>query len=342
MSILFETSWDHFTTISQRFQTTLNSGGSGNGVSITGNGRTSNCLELTHGAASAGSYGVVRTLGSTVSELYFGFGLRLSFIPSQSALTIAALRDNGTAQMELQMGRDGILRLMRSTNVELANSGDFYIYPGFWYHYEWHSILHGSLGESEVRINGQEVLTFSGDTTATANNFINQVGTFIRSNNTSNTTMNARYDDIIVRDDGWSGDLGVRSYFPTGMGGTDQWSVVGATSDYEAVDESIPNSDTDYIAAETISSIDSFTYNDLTNETIHAVCPLMFAKKTDANPSEIAPIIIIGSTTYTGATFALTTSYEYVTDAFEVSPATGITWTITEFNSAEIGVKRTA
>jgi hypothetical protein len=341
--IQFQTGFDHYTTLNQRWNSV--SADTGNWIATiqpsVGRNSTS-AFRIQAGAAPSGQ--IRKTLPTALSTIYHAFAFKSSDTPAAgNPVIIAELLDVGTTQVDLRYQADGTLAVTRNGTVLGVTSGLSALLLNVFYHIEWKVVINNS-GSIAVRINEVEVLNVTGiDTQNTANSTASQVANGLTGGLVTGGFF--FFDDVAVRDDTWNGDVQVKAFFPIGTGFTNQWTPVNAATTREAVDETAPNSDTDYATASTVSFLSLWTYNTIpVTSTITAVIPLPFLKKTDAGTAKAKSVIRLSSTNYSGTEVAPSDSaYEYQPDINMTSPATGITWTVAEWNAPiEIGVTRTA
>ena len=334
--VQFQTSFDHYTTITHRFNSNT-----GNFAVTAAQGRNgTSCLRSN---TTAGSSRAAATLPTALTDIYFAFAWRTSTLPQAgTSVIVAEIRDAGTVQDNLILLSDGTLQVLRNGTTVLGTSSGFAAITNVYYHFEWYIRIHNTLGLVQIRVNNTERMNLTGqDTQATGNNTASEI--VLANTSATGIAGNTDFDDVVIRNDGWSGDKQVGAYFPTGTGFTDQWSAVGATFTYQTVDETAPNSDTDYAAASTVSYLSLWTYATMpTSSTIDAVIPLPFAKKTDPGTATFDSDVRLGGVNYPGASKAPSDgSYQYHPDILTTSPATGITWTVSEWNTPiEIGPER--
>lgn len=128
---------------------------------------------------------------------------------------------------------------------------------------------------------------------------------------------------------------------PSGAGSSTQWTP-SAGSNYQCVDDTPPNEDTDYVSAGSTGLIDLYAMGDLpvSPAAIKAVMVGMVARKDDAGPNEIRTKLKSGSTTQDGATRTLTTSYAGFADIYTTDPDTSNSWSESGVNAIEAGVER--
>jgi hypothetical protein len=77
----------------------------------------------------------------------------------------------------------------------------------------------------------------------------------------------------------------------------------------------------------------------MTSPTIKGVMHSINAKKDDAGSRNIKSLCKSSSTTSTGTSQALPSSYAYLTQVWETDPNTAAAWTETNLNAAEFGVE---
>ena len=343
--ITFQTSFDHYTTVTHRFNSLA--GTSPLGTIVTAAGRNSTkALRFTNAVAQGRA---VKTLPAPITDIYFAFAYRTSVLPAAALpRVIAEIRDAGVRQVGMILQSDGTL-IFRSggsgstDGVVLGTAIDFAALANVFYHIEWYVRISTSVGLLQVRVNEVEKLNLTGlDTQQTANNVVTEI--CLVAVDGTNATVNMDFDDVVVRDDDWNGDVEVLALLPTGIGATNNWTATGAATTREAVDEAAPNSDTDYMETATVNDLSLFTYPTIpiTSE-IRAVVPIPFAKKTDAGTAKIKSTVRHSGVNYDGAEKAPSdASYEYHPDILMVNPGTATAFTPADWNAIEVGVKRTA
>lgn len=337
MAILFQTGFDHYDSILTRFNTTTGSPG----FTFGSFGRNS-----TNGArviiTNTGTVIARRSLPSSINTIYYGFAYRTSVLPDadSQAVQIAAIEDSGTAQCTLHLLTNGKLQVRRGGTT--LGETSLALLAGVFYYIDWKLVIHSSAGSTIVRINESTSLTLTSvNTQNTANNTCNDIVMSVNYAGSVSSSRTHDFDDLVVRDDTFVGDVSVVSFFPTAVGFTNSWIATGAATTALATDEVIPNSDTDYASTSIVDDATLFTFDSLpTTSIIHGVCPLPFAKKTDIGTAQLASIIRHSSTTYTGATVSPSTDYLYLPETYITNPGTGVTFTVGDWNSIQVGVKR--
>lgn len=211
-----------------------------------------------------------------------------------------------------------------------------------WYYVELKFTINNTTGVVELKLNGASEIasTSSLNTRATANTRWN--GVQLSANNQA--TMN--FDDIYVLDsaaspnDTFLGPVQVVARYPDGNGNHADWTPNGG-SNMGAVSETFEDGDVTFNASATANDIDTFTMQDLpvASGTVAAVQQHTVAAQEGGAARTIAALFRIGSTDYVGASVGLSTSYQFLTQVWDVSPATSTAWTVSEVNGAESGYK---
>lgn len=234
---------------------------------------------------------------------------------------------------------------MRGT-TSLLGTTSFVLSLGVFYYIEIKVLISDTVGTFEIRVDGSSKLALtSQDTRATgAGTTANQIRLGEDASPVNSLTFT--YDDLYVCDGAGStnnnflGDCRVDAYLPNGAGNSTQLTP-SAGSNYQCVDDTTPNDDTDYVEHATVGNKDTYACGNMshTPSSIFGVQILANAKKDDAGARSLATVTRSGTTDFDGATAVLSTSYIYYSDIREVDPNTSAAWTKTNFDAAEFGVK---
>ena len=348
MGVIFQTSFDHYTLFTDRFNSAenFNSGTTSVTAGIGRNGTAGG--RITDSQASI----LRKTLPATYTDVYMAFAFRTSRLPAAAgSRTIAIMSDAGTTHMMMIMRSDGTIQVGRGTGASISPSNcvvlgtltGFAMLANTYYHFEWYVRLSDTVGLVQMRVNEIEKLNLTGqDTRNGASAIIDEIG--IGAAGEVTNTANNDFDDVVVRDDAFSGDVEIAAIFATGAGTTTQWTP-SAGSNYQNIDETAPNGDTDYNSNTVVNDLDTFPFQDIsTTATVHAVVSLIYAKKTDAGTSKIVSMVRSGGVNYASATEHAPSldAYEYAPTVYMTNPDTGVAWTAAGVNAAEFGYKRTA
>jgi hypothetical protein len=211
-----------------------------------------------------------------------------------------------------------------------------------WYLIEAHLKLGSSNGVVEVKMDGNLMLQYTGNTNPNSRSAITRV-TFA---NTMNVTF---WDDIAINDtsgsedNSWCGDGRIVLLKPNANGDTNQWTP-SSGNNYECVDEGFPaNDDTDYVTTDTTNQKDLYNLENWSlpsNSIIKRVWAIARAKKTSSDLASINIGLKTNSQEYWMAsdTPLITTYKNYYGNQYTKNPATSNDWTIDDINNLQVGI----
>lgn len=255
--------------------------------------------------------------------------------------------EGGTLHGQLFIDTAGNANLAHGNGSILAS-----YFPGLvantYYYWEIKYTPHDTAGAYEVRLNGNTIMSATNvDTRNGGTGVLNAIGM----NHQVNDIQRGRWDDIYICDtlggvnDDFLGDVRVEVILPSGNGNYSE--LVGQDADsvnnYLQVDEVQPDGDTTYVESPIVGAKDTYTYGNpaTSSGTVYGVQILPYAKKTDAGVRSIASMARLSGVDEDGPTKTLNTDYAYLSDIREEKPGGG-SWTITDVQDAEFGVKVTA
>lgn len=128
---------------------------------------------------------------------------------------------------------------------------------------------------------------------------------------------------------------------PNGAGASSQWTPTGAASNYQCVDEAVPNDDTDYVKATDAGLLDLYAMADIalpTDYGVVSVIPIALAKTMAPGPTLKFVAADGVSANLESAEKTPGTSYAYAWESMPLAPDGGI-WTEAKINAAQFGVK---
>lgn len=339
MALRFIDSFDHYATAHAGYKWQSNSG-----AFITTNGRNgTSCME-TGGGTSNNFWARIIDLQST---WIIGFAVQFSSI--YAGVAFLSVVESGVAtHVTLQLDASGHVQVTRGGTV--LGTGTTILLPGVYYYIELKTTIHDTTGVAAVKINGVTEISLTGQDTR--NGGSTGQADRIQWFGGGSVAGTFRVDDVYICDGTGSsptndflGDVRVQCLTPSGNGNSSQ--LVGndgnSTDNYLLVDEATPNSDTDYVESSTVGDKDTYAFSNLTPSTgtVFGVQPVLFAKKTDAGTRKVCSVARLSATEVDSADAVLTTSYLMFLDIREAKPGGG-TWSISDVNSAEFGVKVTA
>jgi hypothetical protein len=277
----------------------------------------------------------------------FGFAYYADTIYSGYDATYVGLRYTSTDQIGIVITGDGEVDVKRGgwsgTSIDKSATGVVQIDK--WCYIEFKATIDNSSGVYEARVNEVDVCSGSGaDTQQHAS--ISTGGTIYVYNRYSNMQMDDFYylntSGSIAND--FLGDIRVDAIYPDGAGNSSDFTP-SAGSNYECVDETQANDDTDYVSETSAGDHDTYSYGNLPSASgaVYGIQQHAYARKDDAGSRSIKTVCRSGTTDYPNSnTHILSDTYDYYTDILEQDPDTAAQWTISGVNSAEFGVEMEA
>jgi hypothetical protein len=275
------------------------------------------------------------------------FSLSLS-----NTVPVIHIRNSGTTLCSIVVDNNTYnVMLYKGTSTKLDESGAGFVSAGVPFHLEMKVVLDtGTSGSYEVRINGNVVFSGSGLATSASGTTWNEILLGQPANNWANSIMDV--DNLVVLDgtgtvnNDFIGECRVTYRTGTADGTNTGSTPSTGTSRYAMIDDTAPNSDTDYSALTASGQLDTFVMQDVPVSGVSTVLGFqtcIWAEKTDAGAGSIAPIVRTGGVDHEGTTTSLANgTYAYVINQYDVDPATSSRMSEADFNGAELGYKRTA
>lgn len=300
--------------------------------------------------ASAGS-SIDKTLPSQKTVVGVGMAIYFSSMPAATNPIIRYMDQSAGVQVVVWLMPTGAIRVTRDAvhtlNV-LAESEALALANGSWNHLEVRVAFSNSSGSVEVRVNETAVINEASlDTVATANAECSILRIYPNASN----AFGGRIDDFYIWDDqgvnnnDFIGDRRVITLSPSSNAATQQWSVTGAGSAYQAIDDTAPDGDTSYIeASDSVPVVSDFNLSDADASVgaIAAVQTVIMARRSDATSTSVEVSLVSNGDVDAGATHSVGDAYSYYSDVSELDPDTGAPWTRSALNAAVLRVRRTA
>jgi hypothetical protein len=317
---------------------------------ISSAGRTGNCFQYRCGGGAQFTLGRVFP---NAPELTVGLAHKIDYMPSSVRLGILQFTDGNTLQTWI--GFDNVGRLIAYANgVDIAFSAPGIVTGNTWIYLEVQvSFAPDNTGSVTVHVNGHETINTHGvRTTGTANASANQFQ--IMSGN--DLCGNSYFDDIYLNDgavtaadpnnNGFLGDQQVFVRFPEAPGQLTQWSIGGtspAATNWQSVSEAAPDDDATYVTTDTVGAIDLYKTASLPSSAQQVTAVQIVAlSRSDGGSVSVEPVVGNGSTHVAGAPTYQNASYGMAFQTYGQNPLTGSDWLPSDFETLEIGLKRSS
>jgi hypothetical protein len=193
-----------------------------------------------------------------------------------------------------------------------------------------------------VRVNETEIGLISNVVTSGTGSTI-ITGVLLGGHSPVNTTSDFRFDDLYIASN-FVGHRRVVTLHPTANGTTTQFQTSSVASNWQEVSATAFDGDAGYNFSNTYAALDKFAQEALPVSTtgIDAVKVTSVARRDAADVIKIANVVASGAASLTGASTALTSDYQYISTLLTADPATGVGWTTSAVNAAQIGYTVTA
>lgn len=225
-----------------------------------------------------------------------------------------------------------LIKVYRGT-TEIDSAANPYSFYYNWVVIEAKVTINDSTGIVQVKINGDLLIDFTGDTRNGGTiQEIDKIGLF---------STQCYYDDIVVRDDDWPGRGGIYVLSPNAGSTNENWTA-SAGNPEECVDE-LPVSYSDYIYTDgTVDNTEhlfGLTNLAITPSEINAVgvfCNIMSPEPTS---SYLRTLLKSGTTTDVGSSVGVDTSSIWISSFYAINPDDSAAWEKADIDALEIGVE---
>lgn len=353
---LFSDSMDGYAALADITTRWATKGSSGVSYNASGGRFGGGCIDLVATTSANIASGPIRTSfdAAGTARMSLGFSLKVSAPPS-SAFSFLVLYDyrGGTAFTDSQAFRinaNGTLGAYLYNSSTTQYSGVTNVCDGQWRWVEIDTFMTNGTGHIIIRVDGVIQVNYSGDTISGSSD-PNLLDRLIFS---GTNTITVSIDDLVVYDDiaGTTasdlrssvnfplGDKRMSLIKPDGAGSSTDFSA-SAGSNYQCVDETVSNSDTDYVQSTTVGHDDLYTFAALpvSPTSITGVAMTMVAKYTGTGGPDVKGKVKSSAATATDAARTLGPTYSPHRAFFARDPNTSAAWTESGVNAAEFGVE---
>lgn len=333
MALRWADSFDFWTTMPGTF-------------TIAGSGQSVGSGKLTLPIGAGPSYGEV-TLDSQATWIV---NIRANFNGIVADTPFLTFRDSGTAQCSLVIRSTGALAFYRGTSSAQVGSDSSPLVldnDTTYYDIEVKVTIHNTTGQVQVKVNGASVISTAADqnTRGGSNNSAN--GVLFGNVTDFGSAPTVKLQHAVIMDSTGSqmnnflGPVNVNLHDTTADGNYTTWAA-NTGNRYQAVDETNPNGDTDYVSAASVGDKVTFAMGNLPAgvTTVHSVFLWTDVKRDDATTRGYKALLrYSGADSNPNAEHTVGSSYAYFFDAFDVSPFSGgsTAWTTTEVDGVEAG-----
>lgn len=274
------------------------------------------------------------------SEAFFGLAFQAPGLPTVESMF--RFKDTGgTTRCSVQISSNGTISVVAGGFIASSSVG--VITTGSTWHYiECRYIAKSSAGQggiAQVRVDGVVVATIDGALFATTLGTSDDIRFFEFTDNGTNSPRYL-YDDLyLLNGDGTSnntylGDVRVTTMYPLANGTTNDFTSSTGGAQWTDVDETLMNSDTDYVESGLIGASEDYNNQNFSDKgvgvgTIFGVQSVNGVKRTDAGSLSYKNEMVISGIRYTDGLehVAQIGSYFIRTYIRDTDPSDSATWT---------------
>lgn len=341
--------------------------------SVVAEGRFGNCIKKASSSQSfTNGYLAVAPLTTRLSSWLAirpsgvcGFAVKVDDLRRLRSQTIVipdgrgeflAVMEGAICHVGVVLNPDGTFSLWRSrpgSDTDLLATSAEGLQSGAWAYVEFKWLIDAVTGNFQIRANGVEILNFTGNTQDSA--ALDSVGVWSAVHvlgvacESSAQPITLRMCDLYLADltsaapddvDDFLGDGTVSTIIPNGPGDMAGWSPTPAPN-WDAVnDRPAPDGDTTYVQGTAPGTADRYHFEDVPpGSEIKGVHLNILARKLTEGASTLAPTVNATLGPAQGVTSLI---YDrYLTQAWDLNPATGAKFTAAELNAAQFGMQKT-
>jgi hypothetical protein len=274
-------------------------------------------------------------LPGSYTGLAWGFAYRPSNLIASTL--IAQFMTSGSIVCSLFLLATGALQFVRgsTTGTNVLCTTAVVASVSNWTYIEMEFTQSATVGAVNIYCNG--ALAASATAVNTGATAINQLG--YAGTNSGFNAVTSDFDDSYVKNVATrNGECKVETLRPSSDAAV-QWTPNSGATNFSRVNEAASDGDTSYVSSATVGQTDLYGVGALGSSpaNIMAVQVTVIARKDDAASRQLATVNKSGTTTSTGATRALGSTYQTFSDIYETNPDTTSAWTPTTVNGLQVG-----
>ena len=278
---------------------------------------------------------------SSKSTLYYGFALKKvdAYAPSyQAADPLVSFNDESqVSQVKFYVNAANGIQVRQGDGTILGTTADGVIKEGKYHFIEVKITVSATVGVVEIKIDETQVLNLTSQDTKNGSDYLSHI--IFKS---IYNQIDVWIDDIYIYDADFLGNCHVKTFYPDADGNSSDFTRSTGSNDYECVDETPSNEDTDYISSDTLNHKSIFGITTGSLPTVKGIQLNNHCKLDEAGARKITPIIRSNSTDYQGTeSNALVEDYAFESEIFEDDPDDSGVWTQTKLEAAEFGLEIT-
>ncbi|MCK5432472.1 MAG: hypothetical protein KAJ03_06990, partial [Gammaproteobacteria bacterium] len=253
-------------------------------------------------------------------------------------------KEGSTDHLTMRVNASGKLELWRGAAVTLLETSVQTLFQDTYNYIEVRVKISNTVGEWEVRVNGEVYLKDVVGDKDTQSGGTSVVDSIQLGNTRQAITL---IDDVYICDTAGAqnntflGDIQVKTVVPDADGGHVAWTRSTGANDWEVVDE-LPTNETDYLSTSVLNDKTTQDFAALPgdNGTILAVCHVIHAAKFDGGIRSLKSLARpVAADTLGSNEMFQSSDFTMQSEIWELNPDTSSAWTEAEVNAGEFGIQ---
>jgi hypothetical protein len=334
--------------------------------SVTAEGRFGNCLKRLS-TANTGNPGFLSISPLTTRLAPWtptpnnggvcGFALKVDDLTRAGGGALFTVLEGSTTHVYVRLNPAGTFTLWRygTTEDDLVAQSSEGLTGGTWMFVEFKWVIHATTGLFQIRVNGIEILSYTGNTIET-HQFTPTLGLWnavhvLGVQSTAVTPrLTMRMCDLYLADltssapddvSDFLGDGIIETILPNNPGASTGWTPSTVPNWNQVNDRPAPDDDGSYVAAVFADTLDTYHFEDIpTDSVVKGIHVNLLARKEEPGSVTLAPVVHQAGVDYLGPVQGVTNVIydRYLTQAWDLNPATGAKFTPAEINAGQFGV----
>lgn len=360
MALLFGDGFDHYSLAAQVLQKWdfASSGGSNSGPSTTYGRLGSRGIQTAGTAGAANQPALGKNLSVNVANFGItGVAFNIPTIGSSGQHGILHYLDPAVSSLSyvgIFVMANGAVRAESPVGTVIGITGPGLVSANAFRYLEGKVKIHNTAGRVIVRLDSIVIIdTGAGGINTRPYGTTNTFSRVGMGGVMASGTIQNYFDDFYACDDtgavnnDFLGDVQLQAIYPDAPGSSAAWTKGGTTpaaTNWQSVKETSPDDDVTYVKSSTVGNLDMYNMQNVsaTASEIKGLLINARIKKDDATSRSYATQV--QDVASAGAVTALPTrpvpgNYLNQQDVSEVSPTTGVAWTVAQVNAMEAGIK---
>lgn len=287
---------------------------------------------------------IIKNFAGNPQEVILGFAWKGNTLTGHSTAGCVCFGNTDSLdQFIINPSSDGSISVGKWGTGPFTSSAASILSINTWYYIEIRIKASNTVGECEIKVDGETILNISGEDTLYSGSTENWSSLKIRGDN-GGFGFYFLFDDLYILDlsgsknNDFLGDCRVDTFHPNASGEATVLTPAGGSENFECVSGEL-YSTASHVQGNTGIDTYAFPPCGISGE-IFGIQPVYGSGRTEPITSmKSTNIVRVASTNYSGEEHTETDSPSFKTDIFEIDPSDDGDWTATKIDASEFGVK---